>query len=207
VAPPAYDEKCKPLYFITKPENCEDVKTDHKVLYVGERLVNGERIRERTKARWVKAWPLCWGPYQEPIPQLVGQDRIKESRQGKWHRAHLIHGNMGGPGASWNLVPVPKHINNDYLPDKYENTLKDLVRNGFGLNKRYWFEAKVIYQDDWHPVIGHHNDFVKGMEVKFGEIEQDDKGEWTKFKPAMTDMTLDFGTILRDELTPNRVQG
>jgi hypothetical protein len=57
-------------------------------------------------------------------------------------------------------------------------------------------------------VIGHYNDFVKGIAVKFGEVQKDDKGEWKKFLPALTDMTLDFGTIpLRDELSPDRVRG
>lgn len=207
VAPPAFDEHCRPAYIITKAKNCEAVKIDKREKLVPERNINGSRIPDRFKASWVKAYPLCWGEELIPEDEVVGIDRIHASKRSKWHRAHLVHGKMGGPGTRWNLVPVPKHINNQYLPEEYEKDIKNLVQKGIGTGRQYWFEARIEYhQGDENAVIGHYNDFVKEIQVAFGELDKDAQGGWV-FKPGQTkSVTLDR-IPMRDDLAPDRVQG
>jgi hypothetical protein len=208
IAPPAYDENCNPVYRITQAKNCEGIKLEKHVQIVPERIVNNRRYSQSYKADWVKAYPLCWGDEQKPDDDVVGMDRI---RPGKiWHRAHLIHAQMGGPGLRWNLIPVPKHINNDVIPPAYENKLKADVQKGISTGKQYWFQAKIIYhQRDDNAVIGHYDDFVKEIRIYYGELQGDAQIGW-KFGPAVVKASIknELDKVpLSDEIRPNRIQG
>jgi hypothetical protein len=102
---------------------------------------------------------------------------------------------------------VPKHVNNEDIPREWEIELKDLVQKGIASGKQYWFEAKIIYhQSEDNAVIGHYNDFVKEIQVFFGELDKNAHGDW-EFKKG-EDKKVELDKIpLRDDLAPNRVQG
>ena len=205
LAPKAYHDDCTPAYYIKQKGNCPKFFEKPRTVKAPARTVNGKNISARDKAEFVKGYPLCSGDYQAPIELVVGIDRISDRR--RWVRAHLIHGDLGGKGLRWNLIPVPEYINNPYLYNEYENELVDLVEKGSRNGKLYWYEADVIYyQDSDNAVIGYYSDFVKELHVSYGELDKDTEGNWV-FKTGKY-KSFKFDKIpLRDDLAPNRVQG
>ncbi|MFC4115210.1 hypothetical protein [Nonomuraea zeae] len=109
--------------------------------------VHGEEIKiEKSvkggKADWVRASPLRPTRYQRPGEDPVGWDQLKARSKDFWVRAHLLHGALGGPGSTWNLVPATKSVNIQMFHG-HEKSLKEKAAS-----ERISFEAKVSYHED-----------------------------------------------------------
>ena len=163
----AYDAKCLRTYYVPGP--CAIRFESRNTLIVPARTLGTQLIPARQKAELVKAYPLCWSDYQPPVDVPVGQDRAED--RAAWPAAHLINGSWGGPGAFWNLIPVPREVNIGQMPAKYETRLTELIKQGLADGRYYWFSARVFYQSDAdEPTIGHYSDFVQSVEVEYGEV-------------------------------------
>ena len=176
---PAYDQNCNPLFIKREPEGCNNVNiVTPETINVPARTFNGKTYPGGKKAHKVKIYPLCWGAEQTPDSKVIGWVRIDKNYRQKWHRTHLIHGKMGGPGSSWNLVPAPQKVNNGQMK-AVENILMGLVINGLHNGEYYWFSAEVFYHDNSaNHVIDHFDDFVKKIEVQYGKATKDSDGKW-----------------------------
>jgi hypothetical protein len=209
---PAYDQACNPTYIKPEPKGCENIHIDPpQTIKVPDRTFGGKTYPGGEKARRVKAYPLCWGEEQTPQRDVIGWVRIHKDHAKKWHRTHLIHGKMGGPGKSWNLVPAPQLVNNSEMKTKVENRLLNMVILGLDSGTYYWFSAEVFYHDtsDNH-VIGHFDDFVKRIEIQYGEATQDSDGKWVFTDEGTIKATIEDGFVGEpdsNELAPDRMRG
>jgi hypothetical protein len=173
--PKAYKEGCIPNYRV--PVGIKDCKTKFIHPTDGEsvpsRYVGGRSYYGFEKAKVITAVPLCWSVYQPPKRPVVGIDRIKADK--RWHRAHLLHGELGGEGIRSNLVPTSPYVNNVIMPVEYEDILYDEVVKGQKENKYYWFKAVVTYHETEDNFdIHHYEDFVKRIDIYFGVAEPKD---------------------------------
>jgi hypothetical protein len=118
------------------------------------------------QAERLHAVPVHRTDYSAPREDPVGWDRLNHAY---WVRGHLLHGRSGGPGLSWNLVPIPKTTNSAMWSD-HESDLFDLL--GKKPRPLVWFKADVKYYsgagpekiaDPWH--------FAKSIDVEYGEAK------------------------------------
>lgn len=209
---PAYDENCKPLFVKPEPEGCENANiVPLQTITVPGRTIDGKKYPGGKKAKKVKAYPLCWGKEQKPNSNVIGWVRIHKDHSKKWHRTHLIHGKMGGSGSSWNLVPAPQFVNNSEMRSKFENKLLNSVISGLNTGTYYWLSAEVFYHDNSvNPTIGHFDDFVKKIEVQYGEANKDSDGKWHFADEGIIKATIENGFAGEpdnNELAPDRKKG
>jgi hypothetical protein len=129
------------------------------------------------RAMSVSALPIWTTPYYEPNAHPSGWNRVNHT---DWVRAHLVHGEMGGPGTVGNLVATPQQVNkNMYLV--HEKYLVDALRTLKPEDRRaYWFNATVTWRtdsDSTHEVVG-ASDFPRGITVEYGEAYLPEGGVW-----------------------------
>ena len=119
------------------------------------------------RAKWVHAQPLALqGKYAAPGgANPLGWSRLDPSAN--WVRAHLINGEMGGPGAAWNLVPTPSTTNSQ-MAAGHENTIRKDLEKG----KYFFFGADVDYYSDADAKeYGKGSDFAKQISVSYGDTD------------------------------------
>ncbi len=119
------------------------------------------------RAKWVHAQPLALqGKYSAPgSASPLGWSRLDATAN--WVRAHLINGEMGGPGATWNLVPAPSTTNSQ-MAAGHENPIRRELEKG----KYFFFGADVDYYSDTDAKdYGKASDFAKQISVSYGETE------------------------------------
>lgn len=209
----AYDfnDCSKPAFMRVEPEGCENSKpAPPETIPVPARTINGKNYPATNKAHKVKLMPLCIGQEQEPDAHLVGWVRIDKKFRKRWHRTHLIHGKMGGPGASWNLVPAPQQVNNGEMRSRVENPLLGFVIKGLHNGNFYWFKATVVYHEPGeNGVIGHFEDFVKQLDISYGEATKDADGKWQEGKTIFNGSISNgfVGEPDSDELAVDRRRG
>jgi hypothetical protein len=119
------------------------------------------------RAMWVHAQPLALqGSYTAPgTTSPLGWARLGSSAN--WVRAHLINGEMGGPAATWNLVPAPTAVNNAMTRD-HENPIRRDLEKG----KYFFFGADVDYYSDADSKdFGRASDFARHISVSYGETD------------------------------------
>jgi hypothetical protein len=206
------DDYCKiPNYTVPKKKGeCNTEFLPRPIVkQVPARSINGETFYGYEKASEITAVPLCWGSYQAPEKPVVGIDRIRQSQN--WHRAHLLHGELGGKGIRANLVPTPKYINENVMPDEYEDDLYNKVVQGQSSGKQYWFKAEVIYHghsDNYD--IKNYDDFVKEIKIYYGEatLVDQEKKQWDMADKNIVraTVTLDLEPSLGD-MKPSRTSG
>jgi Domain of unknown function (DUF4157) len=204
ITTPAYDAKCLRTYYIPGP--CTIQFESRNTLTVPARIIGAQLIPARQKAEFVKAYPLCWSDYLPPVDVPVGQDRVED--RAKWPAAHLINGSWGGPGAFWNLIPVPREVNNGQMPAKYETRLTELIKQGLPDGKYYWFSVRVFYHGDADdPTIGHYSDFVQSVDVEYGELVMISPDVWEP-RTAISNGSIGIkGRPQREELLLGRRSG
>jgi Domain of unknown function (DUF4157)/DNA/RNA non-specific endonuclease len=149
------------------------------------------------KASEVHGHPLVWKTYERPNAEPKGWDRLTDKAD--WDRAHLVNGRLGGPGAIWNLAPVPREVNHPGMFYGHESRLQSEVQKG----KLLWMKVTVNYHKDTDkPPIGKASDFPRIITVTYGETEAAGTA-WTDKSPLET---KEYPVRLprSDELKPNR---
>jgi hypothetical protein len=87
---------------------------------------------------------------------------------------------MGGPGDSWNLVPITGRVNAQ-MRDGHERFLRPVVQDG----RWFWYRARVNYYNDSDDAsIGHLSDFPRQIIVAYCEMKR--VGDrWVNVPPLM----------------------
>lgn len=175
----AYDENCEPTYRVPLKPGAFKTHIVPDPIAAPTRYVGGKSYYSFKKANTIEAFPLRWGTYLDPDVPIVGMDRINTLRAGKWHRTHLVDGDLGGPGRFDNLVPASQYVNTVKMT-KHEDHLEGLVKRGdLEISKvYYWFKAVVNYYDDSDNYdVKYYSDFVKSVDVSYGIAEPKDKSK------------------------------
>jgi hypothetical protein len=130
----------------------------------------------------VTAEPLTYLPGNtsgsKPSEEILGWDKLKTqygvNRQSYWVAAHLLNGNIHGPGVDWNLTPGTKQTNNN-MRTEVENWAKDAVLHPNNKNRLYYYETTVDYYDVDPPDMTMKY-YPKKIDVHWGEAERDGAG-------------------------------
>jgi Domain of unknown function (DUF4157) len=205
----AYDADCNKVYKVPGGHCVPNYDGDTTPIKVPARTVAGKTIGPRDKSDNPKAYPLCWDIYRRaPKPvrdNLVGLDRLKD--KSAWFAGHLINGSLGGPGAPWNLAPIPSWVN-EAMKNKYEIKLTNLVVAGQDTGDFYWFEATTNYFSDGdHKVIGHYSDFVTSIDVAYGKVRPDPSGTGWIFDPALESLPISSSGPTVSDIDVGRLSG
>jgi hypothetical protein len=134
------------------------------------------------RASKVTAEPLTYLPGNtsgsKPSEEILGWDKLKTqygvNRQSHWVAAHLLNGNIHGPGVDWNLTPGTKQTNNN-MRTEVENWAKDAVLHPNNKNRMYYYETTVEYYDIEPPDMTMKY-YPKKIDVHCGEVAKEGNG-------------------------------
>jgi hypothetical protein len=136
---------------------------------VAPRKVKNKRFTYAPKAREVSVAPLRFRSGSVPgNAQPVGWDRLNDSAP--WVRGHLLRGKFGGKGGAgneWNLVPIPRDVNNPGMYHGHEKPLDEKIREKKGTYYKY--QANVSYGHSPREEIGMISDFADKIKVRIWE--------------------------------------
>lgn len=160
------------------------MSTKHKVRALPEGIeYKKEKVLDNGeyKASRVFAAPLRRTDDSAPYNDPVGWKRLDHQN---WVRGHLLHGRSGGPGAYWNLTPIPK-TTNSAMYQEHEKELYNVVLKK--KNPRLtWFEARVQYhRNDSTKEFKNPQNFPSRIDMAYGSAVK--KGG--KFTIGTTDYT------------------
>jgi hypothetical protein len=162
--------KKKNVFFYTAPyRKGGKEKAYLSVPAVGSRETKITRwgVNEKGGASVVSAVPLALHKYTAPgNVSPLGWNRLSSSAN--WHRCHLIHGEMGGPATTWNLVPAPASVNKK-MWDTHEEVMIGKVKTGTLLEQH----SKVSYHvDSETKSYDHASDFAKFISITYYEVTE-----------------------------------
>ncbi|MFD0119444.1 DUF4157 domain-containing protein [Streptomyces sp. NPDC058320] len=131
----------------------------------------------------VEAISVRQSPYEAPYGEPVGWNRLDHNF---WVRGHLLHGKSGGPGATRNLVPIPKKVNSAmYL--EHEKAFHELVTKH--TRPMLWFRAEVGYWSSGGTEdVSEPADFVRFISIEYGEASEKD-GKAVKKQPPLVQLS------------------
>jgi len=156
------------------------------------------------RARRMHAVPIRQTPYSAPYDELVGWDRLNHNF---WIRGHLLHGRSGGPGAFWNMTPIPKSTNLA-MYSGHEEHLHDSVLDP-SKNPLIWFRAEVDYYTAGDSRVDRRiarpSDFPKLITVQYGKAKKKSSG-WVEGPATITKpYSVDPPTTGTDDMVPSKV--
>jgi hypothetical protein len=133
------------------------------------------------------AVPIRQTPYSAPYENPVGWDRLNHNY---WIRGHLLHGKSSGPGALWNLTPIPKSTNASMYSGHEEQLFNVVLNKPPATRPLYWYRASVAYYSAGDPRvdlrIGTPSDFPKLITISYGQAKLKAEGTFDELGAIVT---------------------
>lgn len=92
-----------------------------------------------------------------------------------WVRAHLLNGQLHGPGVIWNLTPGTVQTNNNMKTEVENPAKKEIVDTPANKTKLYYYDTFVEYYQP-EPTDSNMKNYPRTINVKWGDLAREGNG-------------------------------